>query len=66
MKICNFTEPELEKFRKLCNFTDRERTYFELKAKDASNVAIALEMHVSESTVSLVARKVRKKIIKVL
>ena len=63
MKICDFTVPELNRFRELCNFTDSELQYFNLRAKDKSNVQIAQEMNVSESTVSVLARKVKKKII---
>ena len=66
MKICDFVEWELQKFRNECNFTDREMEYFNLRAKDVSNVQIAYKLNVSESTVSNIARKVRKKIIKVL
>ena len=66
MKICDFTVPELNKFRELCNFTEDERTYFELRSKNKSNVQIAYEMHVSESTVSILARKVKKKILRVI
>ena len=66
MKICDFTVPELNRFRELCNFTDSELQYFNLRAKDKSNVQIAQEMNVSESTVSVLARKVKKKIIRVL
>ena len=66
MKICDFTVPELDKFRELCNFTPQELQYFNLRSKDKSNVQIAYEMNVSESTVSVLARKVKKKIIKIL
>lgn len=66
MKICDFTVPELNKFRELCNFTEDERIYFELRSKNKSNVQIAYEMHVSESTVSILARKVKKKILRVI
>ena len=66
MKICDFTVPELDRFRELCNFTEDERIYFDLRAKNKSNVQIAYEMHVSESTVSVLARKVKKKIVRVL
>ena len=52
MKICDFTVPELNRFRELCNFTDSELQYFNLRAKDKSNVQIAQEMNVSESTQS--------------
>ena len=66
MKICDFTVPELNKFRELCNFTEDERMYFELRSKNKSNVQIAYEMHVSESTVSILACKVKKKILRVI
>lgn len=66
MKICDLTQPELDNFRRLCNFTDDERIYFELKAKDTSNVQVAMEMNISESKVSSLARKVKSKIARVL
>lgn len=66
MKICDFTKPELDKFRELCNFTPQESIYFELRSKDKSNVQIAMEMNVSESQVSKLAKKVKSKIIRVL
>lgn len=66
MKLCDFTVPELDRFRELCNFTESELQYFNLRSKDKSNVQIAQEMNVSESTVSVLARKVKKKIIRIL
>lgn len=66
MKISDFVEWELNYFRVSCNFTDDERKYFELKAKNKSNVQIAQEMNVSENTVVNIGRKVKKKMIKVL
>lgn len=66
MKICDFTKPELDRFRKNCNFTDIEMQCFELKAKDKTNIQLAMELNVSESTISVVMRRVRTKIIKVL
>lgn len=66
MKICDFTTRELEKFRKECNFTEIERRCFELKAKDRTNIQLAMELNVSESTISVVMRRVRTKITKVL
>lgn len=65
-KICNFVEWELDMFREKCNFTDDELCYFNLRAKDKSNVQIALEMNISESKVSKLARKVKSKMIRVL
>jgi len=66
MKICDFTNPELEKFRKECNFTDIERRCFDLKAKDCTNTELAMALNVSESTISVAMRRVRTKITKVL
>lgn len=66
IRIPDFVEFELEYFRKNCNFTDAEMTYFNLRARDKSNAQIAYEMNVSEPTVSILARKVKKKMIRVL
>lgn len=66
MKICDFTKPELDRFWKDCNFTDIEKQCFELKAKDKTNTQLAMELNVSESTISVVMRRVRTKITKVL
>ena len=65
MRLKDFTPSELDKFRKLCNFTADERQYFELKLKGKSNIATAEEMHVAESTVSNLSRKVKSKIARV-
>lgn len=66
MKICDFTKPELDKFRRECNFTDIERQCFDLKAKDKTNTQLSMELNVSESTISVVMRRVRTKITRVL
>ena len=66
MRICDFTKPELDKFRENCNFTTLERKCFELKAKDCTNIQLAMELNVSESTISVTMRRVRTKITKVL
>lgn len=66
MKICNFTKPELDKFREQCNFTEEERQCFELKAKDCTNTKLAIELNMSESKVSMTMKKVRSKITRVL
>lgn len=54
MKICDFTKPELDTFRRECNFTEIERQCFDLKAKDKTNIQLAMELNVSESTISVV------------
>lgn len=65
-KIRDFTVPELDMFRRLCNFTDEELEYFNLRARDKSNVQIAYEMNISEPKVSILAKRVKKKMIRVL
>ena len=66
MQLYDFTIPELNHLRELCNFSPQELEYFNLRAKHKSNVEIALAMHVSESQVSKLARKVKNKIKRVL
>lgn len=66
MKICNFVEWELQMFRDQCNFTDEELEYFNMRAKDKSNVEISLAMNISEAKVSKLARKVKDKMKRVL
>ena len=66
MKIRDFTVPELDRFRELCNFTDSELRYFNLRAKDKSNVEISLEMNVSEPQVSKLAKRVKSKMKRVI
>ena len=65
-KIPDFVEWELQYFRDECNFSDEEMMYFNLRAKDKSNIQIAMEMNVSEAKVSKLARRVKDKMIKVI
>jgi len=66
MNFNDFTPENLDKFRLLCNFTKDERQYFELRLKNYSNVKIALEMYVSESQVSKLAKRVKSKITRII
>lgn len=66
MKIRDFVEFELQYFRDYCNFTPEELTYFNLRAKDKSNVQIALEMNISESQVSKLSKRVKTKMLKII
>ena len=66
MQIYDFTIPELEYLISLCNFSDDELTYFNLRAKHKSNTQIAYEMNISESTVSVLASKVKAKLKRIL
>jgi len=64
--IYDFVTSELQFLRDNCNFSADELTYFNLRAKHYSNLQIAIEMNVSESKVSKLAKSVKQKIIKVL
>ena len=66
MQIADFTVPELDRFRELCNFLPDELEYFNLRSKGKSNVEISMEMHVSESKVSKLARKVKSKMLRII
>ena len=66
MKIANFTQSELDLFREECNFTDIESKCFEMKARDLTDVQLAMELCISESTVAVTMRRVRSKITTVL
>lgn len=62
MKICDFTKPELDRFRKECNFTETERRCFDLKAKGMTNYQLAMELNICDSTVSSTMKSIRAKI----
>lgn len=66
MEIYDFTEPELQFFRKQCNFTPEELEYFELRSKDKKNYQIAMEMCVSESKIYSLSKKVKSKMKRVV
>ena len=66
MQIYDFVEKELAYFRAECNFSEDETCYFNLRAKHYSNLQIAIEMNVSESKVSKLAKSVKQKILKVI
>ncbi len=66
LRINDFVEFELQKFRDECNFSDEELQYFNLRAKNKSNTQISLAMNVSEAKVSKLAKRVKNKMIRVL
>lgn len=66
LKICDFTVPELNRFRELCNFTPEELEYFNLRSKDMTNIQIAMQMCLSSSKIDTLSRKVKSKMIRVL
>lgn len=66
MKICDFTVPELDRFRKECNLTKDERLLFELRAEDIPLEQCAEIMNLSISAVKSKSRKINNKIQRVL
>ena len=66
MKVCDFVEWELQKFRDECNFTPEEQEFFEYRAKDVSLERIAEYMNISKGKADKLSRKVKAKIIRVL
>ena len=66
MIISNFTEPELDKFRKLCNFVGDELFVFEYRSQGLTLEQIAEILDLSVDGIKKISRKVNKKIIKVL
>lgn len=65
-KLCSFVKPDIDKILELANFTEDEKVYFLLKTKDKSNVAISIEMNISEPQVSKLARRVKDKILRLI
>ena len=66
MLIYDFVKSELEFFRAECNFSPEELEYFNLRAKHHSNTEIATIMNVSDGKVSVLAKKVKSKILRVI
>lgn len=66
MIISRFTEPELNRFRKLCNFVGDEILVFEYRSQGIPLEQIAEILDLSVDGVKKISRKVNKKIIKVL
>lgn len=66
MRIYDFTNPELKFLREECNFTPEELEYFNLRAKYYNNLQISLEMHISQGKVSVLAKRVKSKILRVI
>lgn len=66
MKICDFTMPELERFRKECNLTKEERLLFDMRAEDIPLEQCAEKMNLSISAVKAKSQKINNKIKRVL
>lgn len=66
MIISNFTEPELDKFRKLCNFVGDELFVFEYRSQGIPLEDIAEVLNLSVDGVKKISRKVNKKIMRII
>lgn len=66
MKICDFTVPELDRFRKECNLTKDERLLFELRANNIPLEECAERMNLSVSAIKQKSQKINSKIERVL
>lgn len=62
MMLRDCIQSELDAYIQGCNFTDDELAYFNLKAKDKSNVQIADAMNISIRRVNTLSGRVRAKI----
>ena len=61
MRICDMTVPELNHYREQCNFLDDELVYFNMKARDKSNLQVAAALNVSEAQIPRIAARVKEK-----
>ena len=66
MIIKDFTEPELDYFRRQCNFVGSERQLFELRSQGVPLEEIADILGMTDSGIRKVSQRVNRKIIRVL
>lgn len=62
MKICDYTQTELDYLQVVCNFTDEENTLFLLRSKDIPLEECAERMNISVPTVKRISQRVNAKI----
>lgn len=62
LKICDFTQTELDYLQVVCNFTEDENTLFLLRSKDIPLEECAERMNISVPTVKRISQRVNKKI----
>ena len=61
-----FTRTEFENICKECMFNEEYRKLFEMKIMGYTRTKMALELNVSESTLDVMIKKLKKKIKKIL
>ena len=65
IKVCNFTQSEIEVFLQRANFTPDEETLFLLRSKDYTLEESAEKMNVSAKTAYRINKRIKQKITKV-
>lgn len=65
MIISDFTEIELEYFRRSCNFVGCERDVFELRSKGVPLEQVAEKVNMSVDGIKKISKKVNNKITRV-
>ena len=65
MIISDFTEIELDFFRRTCNFVGCERDVFELRSKGVPLEQVAEQVNMSVDGIKKISKKVNTKITKV-
>lgn len=61
-----FTKTEYEEICEECMLNDDYRKLFEMKIKSYSRTKMAMELNVSEATLDVMIKKLKKKIKKIL
>ena len=61
-----FTKTEYEQICEECMFNDEYRKLFEMKIKGYTRTKMAIELNVSEATLDVMIKKLKKKIRKIL
>lgn len=65
IKVCEFTQREIEVFLQRANFTPDEETLFLLRSKDYTLEQASEKMNVSSKTAYRINKRIKQKIVKV-
>lgn len=66
VRVQNFIEPELDRFRAICNFVGLEKDVFELRARGYSLYEMADYLDLDYDIIKRTSQKVTHKIIKAI
>lgn len=66
VKVCEFIEPELDRFRAICNFVGIEKDVFELRARGYSLYEMSDKLDIDYEVIKRTSQKVTHKIIKAI